>query len=184
MARRIFRRRIGKPERGTPCGYCFENEASGWDHLIPVSAGGLSSADNLYPSCLRCNLLLGNMIFDSIDEKRLYAHLRLEGFSRDDAMRSLHEEFPEEKETPEILQPEVPVEILGEEQPEDEHQHKESIINKITSIKTKPRKKKTRAKLVYSEEHRIRTERYISLKRSGFFRLSRRWQPLVRYVRN
>lgn len=60
----------------TPCGYCFERYAEVWDHLIPWIHGGRTSESNLYPSCRRCNGLLSDKIFNSIEEKR--EHVREE----------------------------------------------------------------------------------------------------------
>ena len=73
------RRYLAPPGFNTPCGYCFENEATGWDHLIPVSAGGLDNTDNLFPSCKICNSLLSNFIFETIEAKRAYVKHRLKG---------------------------------------------------------------------------------------------------------
>lgn len=55
-----------------PCGYCFSQWASCYDHILPVSVGGTNRGDNLYPSCQRCNGLLSNMVFPSLDAKRDY----------------------------------------------------------------------------------------------------------------
>jgi hypothetical protein len=66
-----------RPPRETPCGYCFRVWATGEDHLIPQAAGGLTVAENLYPACPRCNAILGDRIFDSIDAKRAYVRAEL-----------------------------------------------------------------------------------------------------------
>lgn len=66
-----------KVPKGTPCGYCFSNWASGWDHLIPRSYKADHKVPNLHPSCLRCNNLLGNTMFDSIEEKMKYVRSKL-----------------------------------------------------------------------------------------------------------
>jgi hypothetical protein len=55
-----------------PCGYCFQRWADCRDHILPKSAGGGSDSNNLYPTCDRCNALLGAKIFGSLDEKREY----------------------------------------------------------------------------------------------------------------
>ncbi len=75
----LYKRRCAsKPPRdGTPCGYCFSEWATGWDHLIPVSHGGNNSKANRYPSCGRCNSILYNKIFDSVGEKREYVRQAL-----------------------------------------------------------------------------------------------------------
>ena len=56
----------------TPCGYCFEEFAVVWDHLVPVSAGGGNEDSNLFPACWRCNALLSGKLFASIEHKRDY----------------------------------------------------------------------------------------------------------------
>lgn len=61
-----------------PCGYCFQRWATGHDHLVPRAAGGLNTPDNLYPACKRCNSLLGDQIFGSIEAKRAYIQEQLE----------------------------------------------------------------------------------------------------------
>jgi hypothetical protein len=61
----------------TPCGYCFDNWATCWDHLLPFSHGGLTIASNLYPACRRCNHLLGAKMFATIEEKREYVRQKL-----------------------------------------------------------------------------------------------------------
>jgi len=66
-----------RPRAGTPCGYCFQNWATGWDHLIPFSYRADNRRLNLYPSCRRCNSILGNKIFQTIEDKREYVRSRL-----------------------------------------------------------------------------------------------------------
>lgn len=56
----------------TPCGYCFSQWATVWDHIIPFSYGGRTIDDNLYPSCRACNAIASDKVFDSIEEKRNY----------------------------------------------------------------------------------------------------------------
>ena len=55
--------RLGIPGRLTgpgvkaiqgPCAYC-RGEARGWDHVIPMSAGGPNTIENLVPCCFPCN---------------------------------------------------------------------------------------------------------------------------------
>jgi hypothetical protein len=59
-----------KPEPGTICGYCFDRWATVFDHLNPHSNGGSNRPRNLYPSCCRCNAVLSNFVFDTLQEKR------------------------------------------------------------------------------------------------------------------
>ncbi len=101
-----------------PCGYCFSRWATQWDHLMPYAHGGLTEAGNLYPSCRRCNMMLGHKVFGSIEEKRDYARSVLVaagqwqgGFATRD-LPDLQE--PVSTDTaPEILQPEVSVELVA-----------------------------------------------------------------------
>ena len=58
--------------RYTPCGYCFEEFARVWDHIIPWSRGGRTTASNLMPSCRLCNSLLSDFVFDSIEDRRSF----------------------------------------------------------------------------------------------------------------
>ena len=39
-----------------PCVYCGEEPAGTADHVIPLSAGGPNSIENLAPACLSCNV--------------------------------------------------------------------------------------------------------------------------------
>lgn len=67
---------------GTPCCYCGD-PAEADDHVLPISAfrkllaaGNVTIPDDLLrivPSCHECNSLLGDKIFRSFEEKRLYA---------------------------------------------------------------------------------------------------------------
>jgi 5-methylcytosine-specific restriction endonuclease McrA len=42
------------------CEYCGAKEQLSWDHLIPISKGGLDIADNLVLACGSCNSSKGN----------------------------------------------------------------------------------------------------------------------------
>ncbi len=51
------------------CAYCY-NEASTWDHIIPVSKGGNSTPGNIVPCCLACNSSKNNKdLYEWIEEK-------------------------------------------------------------------------------------------------------------------
>src|SRR3990172_177633 len=75
----MVRRYVGRPARETPCGYCSERWATGYDHLLPLAAGGSNARSNLFPSCGRCNSWLAALVFPSLDEKRAYIAARLAG---------------------------------------------------------------------------------------------------------
>jgi len=68
-----------RPEAGTPCGYCYEREATVYDHMIPRSFGGTNDLSNLMPSCQPCNGLLGDKVFDSIQARREFVRARRAG---------------------------------------------------------------------------------------------------------
>lgn len=37
------------------CAYCGEGPATTWDHIVPVSQGGLTEPGNVVPACVSCN---------------------------------------------------------------------------------------------------------------------------------
>jgi len=129
------RKYITPPSQNTPCGYCYEKEATGWDHLIPVSAGGLSDWGNLIPSCKRCNSLLSNLIFKSIEAKRFYVRYRLEGYTSNHSMRMVQQEFKEETKTSEILQSKMSMEGMGSRTPKIEQQKCKYCGKKLIKIR-------------------------------------------------
>lgn len=72
------RKYIPKPQNRTPCYYCGERFATGFDHIIPLHYGGAeTNPDNLMPCCIRCNRLLGTKVFNNAAEKREYVLCRL-----------------------------------------------------------------------------------------------------------
>lgn len=101
-----------KAPEGIPCGYCFSNWATSWDHLVPFSYRDDQSWENLYPSCKRCNCILGSKMFNTIAEKREYVRTRLMQMGVWN-VPSVSSEIPEEETTSEILHNEVPVDVLG-----------------------------------------------------------------------
>jgi hypothetical protein len=111
---------------GTPCGYCFDEWATVWDHLQPWSKRGKSVPSNLYPSCRRCNALLSSLSFPSIEEKREYVRTTL--IERGDwnpimegaaFMSDVPQTFSEIAEDAEILQPGVPQTRMGRRSKKD-----------------------------------------------------------------
>lgn len=72
-----FVRTSRKPSVYTPCGYCFDNWATCYDHIKPLNSGGDNTQANLYPACQRCNGWLGARVFSSLDEKRAYVNGKL-----------------------------------------------------------------------------------------------------------
>lgn len=59
-------------ESGGVCQYCYENEATQIDHILPFSFLPNHSHSNLIASCRRCNLAANNKMFFTIEEKRRY----------------------------------------------------------------------------------------------------------------
>jgi hypothetical protein len=96
----------------TPCGYCFSRWATGYDHIIPWVYGGTEERSNLYPSCRRCNSILGSKIFASLQEKREYVRSWLieqgEWYNYDDSVPVLPETVSTQPPSS-ILLPEVPM---------------------------------------------------------------------------
>ena len=111
-----IRRYIGKPKGRIPCGYCFSRWATGYDHLVPVSYGDgkVHAQSNLYPCCRRCNLLLSNLIFPTLEAKREYVRQRLiqKGkWKLPELQPGIHEDSP----TSEVLLSKMPVVALERE---------------------------------------------------------------------
>src|ERR1035437_6419703 len=142
----MTRRRI--PD-GTPCGYCFNEWATAWDHLQPYSKCGLTIPSNLYPSCRHCNAILYNLSFPSIEEKREYVRNTLiergewnpimEGA---DFMSDVPDAVSEEAEDAEILQPGLPqARMVGRS---EQHPDVPDLSNRV-------RKKKISSKVLQFE---------------------------------
>ncbi len=53
------------------CQYCGEG-ATTVDHLVPWAYGGSDALSNLKASCLVCNLLAGNSVFETFELKRAF----------------------------------------------------------------------------------------------------------------
>ena len=108
----------------TPCGYCFSRWATVWDHLMPYAHGGRTTQGNLYPSCYRCNMMLGHKIFVSIEEKREYARTTLITAGQwSPALAGLPDVqgiVSETSKRPDILFPEVQARGLDEKTPSQE----------------------------------------------------------------
>jgi len=60
---------------GQICYYCGEF-ATCIDHIVPVSFGGGNNISNLVLSCSWCNLLAGDNVFETLDEKQDYILIR------------------------------------------------------------------------------------------------------------
>ena len=82
----VSRRRI---PRWTPGGYCFDEWATVWDHMMPASNGGKTQPDNLMPCCRGCNYWFSDKIFPSIEAKRE---------ARRDFLREMERRLGEESE--------------------------------------------------------------------------------------
>jgi len=126
---------------GTPCGYCFSKWATVWDHLLPWSKRGLTVPSNLYPSCKRCNALLSDLSFPTIQEKREYVRTTL--IERGDwnplmegeaSLSELQEAVYEDSEDAEVLQPSVPQARLGRRS--EKHSHVSNLPSTIRKGQT------------------------------------------------
>jgi hypothetical protein len=101
------RRHLPPVPADTICVYCFDRWADSWDHVIPYSyIGDRLGKTNLVPACRRCNGLASNKMFDSLQEKREYVQNRIAG---KDTVRNVRIRSRQEKTTPEVLQPKMPV---------------------------------------------------------------------------
>lgn len=87
--RKVFGKNLPKIRAFIPCTYCKVNSANSWDHILPYSYGGTEDSNNLVPCCMGCNLMLGNLLFYSIEEKSYFVKLRINGLSRRKAMNTL-----------------------------------------------------------------------------------------------
>ena len=128
----------------TPCGYCFARWATVWDHLQPWSKGGLTTAGNLYPACSRCNGLLKNLSFESIQEKREYVRSKLlargqwrPALESETTLSNLPNTLPEDAETPAVLQSGLPEKGLGGRS--KKHDHVSDLPISIRAPKTAPK---------------------------------------------
>lgn len=90
----------------TPCGYCFENLAICYDHIIPWSYKPDRRESNLYPTCQRCNNILGSLVFNSLEEKREYVRAKLNNLP---FVFTLQHKLPTNPPTSSILQTQMPV---------------------------------------------------------------------------
>ena len=61
---------------GSMCFYCGDEVAMTIDHVIPVSWRSISDIENLRPSCVLCNVIAGNKMFDGIEHKKQYINER------------------------------------------------------------------------------------------------------------
>lgn len=137
----------------TPCGYCFSEWATGWDHLIPRVAGGHGTKDNLYPSCKRCNSILGSRIFASIEEKRDYVWERLH--SQDvPVLRPMRKAYREDPKREEVLFKPVPVASMGRSAP------KKPAIKTHTDPKPKRRRKRIKKRKLTKHTKEMKTIRF------------------------
>ena len=57
------------------CVYCGDY-AGDLDHILPYSAGGKATPENLVCCCHKCNMAASNWIFDSFEDRRRYILLR------------------------------------------------------------------------------------------------------------
>lgn len=148
----------------TPCGYCFSNWATEYDHLTPRSAGGLTVSSNLFPSCKRCNCILGNLIFDTLEEKRNYVQERLKkkGIK---LLSSLPQEIRGKKKLAKILLFKVPLGDVGSVTSENDEDRPITRSSKIIKRKRRNPTNKINYKAPY--------------RRCAYFQCGKYFMPLV-----
>ena len=124
MARTIRKAITRRMPAFTPCGYCFERWATCWDHLVPYSYDPANEYDNLYPSCRRCNGLLSDLMFATIEEKREYVRKELEKRAERKAeqvrrrlLLPLQSKIPKEAPPSTLLLSDLPLGRLGSGSP-------------------------------------------------------------------
>lgn len=64
-------RQMANFKTGGVCGYCGVHKGITMDHIQPHSRGGKDTAENLLPSCKKCNGEKGNM---NLEEYRQFKH--------------------------------------------------------------------------------------------------------------
>ena len=77
-----------------------------------MAHGGTNRKSNLYPACRRCNALLCDKVFGSLEEKRDYvqAELKRRGeWTTSDKMREMRGGVCTQEEVAEVLQPSLPM---------------------------------------------------------------------------
>lgn len=67
---KTVRNKIMKRHNWT-CVYCG-SKAEHIDHIIPVASSGTDDLDNLVASCVSCNLIAKDRLFDSLEEKKRF----------------------------------------------------------------------------------------------------------------
>lgn len=55
---------------GSMCFWCREEVATCIDHVVPYSWDYDNDIENLVPSCMMCNAIAGNKMFESVEHKR------------------------------------------------------------------------------------------------------------------
>ena len=61
---------------GSLCFWCREELATCIDHCIPYSWDSNNDIDNLVPSCMMCNAIAGDKMFESVEHKRQHIMAR------------------------------------------------------------------------------------------------------------
>lgn len=123
-------------EPRVPCGYCFSRWATERDHLRPRSAGGSDRVANLYPTCRRCNMLVLDRIFQTIEEKREYVRNVLTERGEWDYVPRMREEIGQSPSVAEILFPKM---SMGKLENKQNTQHEKPAARIYTAELTKYR---------------------------------------------
>ena len=59
------------------CAYCEKENATTWDHIIPVSKGGKTEPGNIVPACVHCNSSKKNLDLVEWLKKKMSLHMDL-----------------------------------------------------------------------------------------------------------
>ena len=168
------------------CGYCFNYWAVAYDHLVPRAIGGTNAKSNLYPTCKRCNSILGAKVFDSLEEKRGYVrtYLIAEG-TWNPEMRELWKGLYEGPALAKILLPKVPMEEMGDRAPKKRSERECPVCGK-RFIVTQSRQQycsKNCERLLRAQDRLERNRRLHKLQKRyrsrfcNFFKCKRKFNP-------
>jgi hypothetical protein len=86
------------------------------------------------PSCIRCNNLLSDYIFRSIEEKRAYVRSKLNGSNAWDVVQALRAADREAEKRKIVLRLEVSMACVGGEPPENDTMVKQKLPAKVKPI--------------------------------------------------
>jgi 5-methylcytosine-specific restriction endonuclease McrA len=63
-------RKYKREHQNDPCTYCGEHrEQMSWDHIVPLSRGGLNATVNMVRCCVSCNGLKADRLISELPER-------------------------------------------------------------------------------------------------------------------